>query len=498
MSNLIYNGYAVTDEQQVTIDWAHDKGSQKIEACAGAGKTSTLGAISETLMLQGKRGLYIAFNKSIAEEAQNKMPHNVTARTAHSLAYRECAIPFQQAGKLGRCYPSVIARELRIAPIQPMTATSVADVVLSAVTKFCYSADDEISEQHVNMYDFAKAGFDNNDMLSIRLTLLSYARLLWERMLRLNDPMPITHDVYLKVWCLSKPVLNYDFILFDEAQDANPVLVDLVQRQHASLMFVGDRYQQIYSWRGATNAMQNVQIQTNNLTQSFRFGQNVAGVANEILRTQLDVDSNIRGFDDITSDIARLDIDNVDCIISRTNAGLFKNIFNAVDAGKSCYVNGGVYPILSLFEGISRLQSGNRSDHSDLRIFTNYMEFTEFTESAAGSDMKVPMKLIAEHGLDSLINTIKKVQYIKKDNADYVLTTAHKSKGLEWPRVRLDSDFKMMPDKSENAKVDPFNTWKPEEANLLYVASTRAKLTLDCSRVADIAHLCGELAEEAA
>ena len=413
MSNIIYNGYAVTDEQQVTIDWAHDKGSQKIEACAGAGKTSTLGAISETLMLQSKRGLYIAFNKSIAEEAQSKMPRNVTARTAHSLAYREKAIPFQQAGKLGRCYPSTIARALNISPIQPMTATSIADVALSAVTKFCYSADDEILEHHVSMYDFAKAGFDDNDMLAIRITILSYARMLWERMINLNDPMPITHDVYLKLWCLDKPVLNYDFILFDEAQDANPVLVDLVLRQHAALMFVGDRYQQIYSWRGATNAMQNVQMQTNNLTQSFRFGENVAGVANEILRTQLSVDSNIRGFGAIQSTIARLDIDNTDCIISRTNAGMFKNIFDAVDMGHSPYVNGGVFPILSLFEGIERLQSGKRSDHSDLRIFENMTQFTEFTESTAGSDMKVPMRLIAEHGLDSLVSTIKKVQYIK-------------------------------------------------------------------------------------
>jgi len=493
MGNMIYNGYAVTDEQEKAINWAHDIGSQKIEACAGAGKTSTLGAISETLMLQGKRGLYIAFNKSIAEEAQSKMPRNVTARTAHSLAYRECAIPFQQAGKLGRCYPSTIARALNIEPIQPLTATSVADIVLSAVTRFCYSADDEISEQHISMSDFVKAGYDENDRLAFRITLLSYARLLWERMLRLNDPMPITHDVYLKLWCLSKPVLNYDFILFDEAQDANPVLVDLVLRQSAALMFVGDRYQQIYSWRGATNAMQNVQMQTNNLTQSFRFGQDVAGVANEILRTQLSVDSNIKGFNVIQSKIARLDIDHVDCIISRTNAGLFKNIFSAVEEGKSVYVNGGVYPILSLFEGISRLESGQRSDHQDLRIFENMEQFKEFTESAAGSDMKVPMKLIAEHGLDQLVKTIKKVQYIKKDNADYTLTTAHKSKGLEWPNVRLDSDFKMMPDKS--AANDPHNTWKPEEANLLYVASTRAQNVLDCSRVADIAHMCGELAE---
>ena len=218
MSNMIYNGHAVTDEQQETVDWACIQGSQKIEAYAGAGKTTTLGAISEMLGNYCKRGLYIAFNKSIAEEASAKMPSNVTARTAHSLAYREKAIPFQQRGQLGKCYPNVIARELRISAIQPMTPTGVAGLVLATVTKFCYSADTEIEAQHVNASEFRKAGYKSTDMVGIQETILAHAKKLWLRMIDLNDNMPITHDVYLKLWCLDKPHLNYDFILFDEAR----------------------------------------------------------------------------------------------------------------------------------------------------------------------------------------------------------------------------------------------------------------------------------------
>jgi cyanophycinase-like exopeptidase len=71
---------------------------------------------------------------------------------------------------------------------------------------------------------------------------------------------PITHDVYLKLWSLERPKISSDFLLFDEAQDANPVMLDLVMGQDAQKILVGDRYQQIYSWRGAVNAMQSVDM----------------------------------------------------------------------------------------------------------------------------------------------------------------------------------------------------------------------------------------------
>ena len=49
-------------------------------------------------------------------------------------------------------------------------------------------------------------------------------------------------------------------------------------------MYIGDRYQQIYSWRGAINAMSKVgDANFTTLTQSFRFGDSIADLANHIL-----------------------------------------------------------------------------------------------------------------------------------------------------------------------------------------------------------------------
>ncbi|MHB9800815.1 hypothetical protein ACYCAX_23780 [Pseudomonas sp. MT3] len=63
----------------------------------------------------------------------------------------------------------------------------------------------------------------------------------------------------------------------------------LVAGQQARKIFVGDQWQQIYRWRGAENALdQQVEAGADvmYLTNSFRFGPMIAGVANAILRQQ--------------------------------------------------------------------------------------------------------------------------------------------------------------------------------------------------------------------
>ena len=66
---------------------------------------------------------------------------------------------------------------------------------------------------------------------------------------------------------------------------------DILLSQQCAKILVGDPNQQIYSFRGAQNAMEDVQqhlqqgqvIRTFHLTQSFRFGPEIAYVANLIL-----------------------------------------------------------------------------------------------------------------------------------------------------------------------------------------------------------------------
>ena len=112
-----------------------------------------------------------------------------------------------------------------------------------------------------------------------------------------QDDVFLGHDGYFKLWSLSQLHLDYDFILLDEAQDSNPALLSVLSAQTVPVVFVGDRYQQIYQWRGAVNAMESLKTaDVASLTTSFRFGQGIANVATKILSV-LDASVRVNGID---------------------------------------------------------------------------------------------------------------------------------------------------------------------------------------------------------
>ncbi|MBU3953397.1 MAG: ATP-binding domain-containing protein, partial [Proteobacteria bacterium] len=71
----------------------------------------------------------------------------------------------------------------------------------------------------------------------------------------------------------------------------------------------------------------------------------------------------------------------------------------------------------------------------------------------------------------------------EQDTAGILLTTAHKSKGLEWANVLLMADFH--PLMKEGKPMDPEGV-DPDEFNLIYVAMTRAMVNLRFDRESDI------------
>jgi|SRR5271155_5136176 len=86
----------LTKEQQTICQVTRDLvvgSSLKIQAFAGTGKTTTLAAIAESL--PQRKFLYLVFNGTAADEAQFKMPSNVTARTAHALAFRSVSYVYK-------------------------------------------------------------------------------------------------------------------------------------------------------------------------------------------------------------------------------------------------------------------------------------------------------------------------------------------------------------------------------------------------------------------
>ena len=100
------------------MSWPFDNArlgkSFKVIAYAGTGKTTTLQMISDAM--PERRGMYLAFNKSIASEAQNKFHRGVDCRTFHSLAFRSVPRGVTDKLRLPRLSPSFIAKEYRLEP----------------------------------------------------------------------------------------------------------------------------------------------------------------------------------------------------------------------------------------------------------------------------------------------------------------------------------------------------------------------------------------------
>ena len=57
----------------------------------------------------------------------------------------------------------------------------------------------------------------------------------------------------------------------------------------------------------------------------------------------------------------------------------------------------------------------------------------------------------------------------------FCLTTAHRSKGLDWEYTELCDDFEVLMDAEAALAADPFARLDDQELNLLYVAITRAR-----------------------
>ena len=123
-------------------------------------------------------------------------------------------------------------------------------------------------------------------------------------------------------------------------------------------------------------------------------------------------------------------------------------------------------------EDAKKLKAGIKlNDGSIFEGFSDWKEAVEYAEEVKGNDLKPLISLIEKLGENALIEAL-----LKSNSSDYdcIITTAHKSKGLEFNKVKLGGDFFY-----KEATEPGVPLISEDEARLLYVAATRAKKELD-------------------
>lgn len=476
--------------------------NSKINAVAGSGKTTTIIEYAKTRPSKSKI-LYLAFNKSVKLDAKKKFQsqglHHVTVETAHSLAFRHTVMNSAYRVNAQGYKIHELAELLRLKG----NGEKHSEFVLANHIKKFFSYFCNSDKQSVENLDYLEIITDSKAKAFAR-THYRYIRKkteeLFEKMAQ--GLIEITHDFYLKQFQLSNPKLPYDYILFDEGQDASAAMLDVFFKQQAVKVIVGDTHQQVYGWRFAVNSLEKATYQTHFLSTSFRFNQEIADLAMHVLNWKkfLGTENTIR----ITGS-GKNHLLKSKAIIARTNLGLLLEAIRHVTENKqveNIYFEGNFNSYTYAEDGASLYDVLNLYNYKRhlirdklIREMQTMKELEEYLSKTEDPELAMMVEIVKTYGneIPQIIQTIKD-KHLKSDNkeeAALIFSTVHRCKGMEYDSIELANDF-ITEEKLKKAAIELKTgngnyTKLNEEINLLYVAITRTKnqLALHYSQIPD-------------
>lgn len=469
--------FAPTGEQQAAIDAFATGDNVTIVAGAGSGKTSTLRFLADSA--PGKRGLYLAFNRSVRDDAVRRFAGTgVEPLTVNQLAYRAYGQASRERMSMKRLYPHEKMRALGMEKKFPMGTSFVSWQKVLRLTQqtletFCRSFRPEIELDMVTLPPTILGPKHDRDAL--KASIVKYAKLWWDDWMNPNGLIEHSHSTYMKRWALDEPQLPYDYLLVDEAQDLEPLTRGILLGQDTQVVTVGDPNQAIYGWRGASDALNDFAGIRTHLTQSFRFGDAIAEEANFWLAL-LESDMRIQGLPGKKSSVWASER-RPEAVLTRTNGGAMQEIIESQSHGLAVGVAGErkKTELVDLAKAALDLQREGKTKHRELDDFTSWADVIAFVEDdGADSEIAALVKVVDKYGAPAVVKAMEGTVPI--DRADQTVSTVHVAKGLEWFHVRISDDFREPGTDKDTGEQKPLEA---EEARLAYVAVTRAERHLD-------------------
>ncbi|BEN36872.1 hypothetical protein SMKC041_35040 [Serratia marcescens] len=270
--------------------------------------------------------------------------------------------------------------------------------------------------------------------------------------------------------------------MFNEEQGASAVTQSLVLAQCCDVVLVDDGHQQIYQFSGEENVLdapELVDAVQLYLNHSFRFDPTVTQVVNMLLSRQEETiqlvgeGRNAKAMTCTPDDVKGQPV----AILSQTVAGVIGAALDASLAGKTVYWVGGIagYKTEEL-EDLYWFSADMTERMQSPRLAREYRNFEEFESVARATrdvEMNQGLRLLEQYfPLPQKLQVMREHAVTDESQAQVIVSTAHRSKGLEWPVVILNEDFADITDPlmAESERTD--------ETNLLYVAVTRARQML--------------------
>lgn len=451
----------LTDEQKEIVN--SDEHTLLVNAFAGTGKTSTL--VEFARARPKKTFIYLAFNRSVKEDAVKKFPRNVYCTTTHGLAYQYFGLGYKH--KLGQPKSATIAKMFKC-------SFAVADSANQTINSYLCSADEYMDpEKHL-------VSGVLGDLQAERA--FSVANDVWKSMQDTsNIYVKMPHDGYLKLFQLAQPNFQNDYYMVDEAQDSNMLVIDIVRRQLGKQLFIGDENQSIYQFRKAVDALNHVEADKKlYLTSSFRFGKGIAELASLLLQGWKNETRSVNGLGKEPSHFFVNEM-QPHSILARTNSGLFDAAVKSLNSGVPFGYLGGYegYRLDMILDAWNLKKFGiSKVTDPSILLFKSYEELESYAETVDDKELKMLIRTVDKYGseIPYLIESLKTKSIKNLTGEEIILSTAHKAKGLEFPSVVLLDDF-------ADLKVEIDANGKEtrpsiEDINILYVALTRAEKNL--------------------
>ncbi|CAM9988347.1 unnamed protein product, partial [Heterosigma akashiwo] len=477
----------------------------RVTAGAGTGKTTTLEALARRLNELGhKKVLYVTFNKTAACDAQRRLTHAAKCRTIHSAAFSVFprvrdwgAGGVAEDAQLDRLIRDLSQAEIleftcgvRSRKIQKRVQKRVATYIRKTCISFMQGKKTEAQffTDAWNTYCPAKLWHGSSKLergmpKAYGLFYVIHARKLW---LHLRPGAPsdggpwrlpslLTFDGVMKAAQLARMELDCTALLVDEAQDCTECQIDWLKaqaqaRHKPDVFFVGDAVQTIYSFRGAKSKfLMNIRgAEDATLTKSFRFGPNIAAVANSILflkekSPQKDwkpyrLSGVGQGEGQVYASTTDPRVPPRRTLLAWSNVSLIQAVLPV--GGRVISINGdGPNSGIKLWQKTLRevaevyaltLHPGRVSfsewDDDDFPI--SYDQFKRDVEEQEISKYMLHIGLVEKFQKETLkvVEEFQRAVVDKRhppEGADLVLSTIHAAKGMEWDHVEVVEDPSM-------------------------------------------------------
>lgn len=465
----------------------HSTDSLVIEAVAGSGKTSTLVECAHRLT-EYDNSCALAFNTRIKDELVKRLPAYCPALTLNALGNRawvnhvgkRVPVDSHKITTLIRSLSDDSTPDYRKGVKRLVDLAKTAGIVPTYIKEPTHALLPDTTPNWESLIEEYGISFGWGDRWARAIEL--GRRVLAESIRIGGQSIDFNDQLYLPV-VFGSDFTQYDILFVDEAQDLSAIQHVMVERSVSAkgrVIAFGDRGQGIYQFRGAgKDSIPQLQkrfgARALPLSISYRCSRAVVRYAKQYQPQIEPADEAPEGSVTDCASWKAEDLRSTDAVLCRNNAPLVKLAFRLLRGGRPCKVLGRDIGS-GLVSLVQRLRAGTIRELAEKLNDFVVREMTSITDRpdqvAALMDRADTLRVFMENA-STPAEVVAKIEGLFADDATNYLTlsSAHKAKGCEWPRVWI-LDFHLI---GARATTD---YERQAENNVAYVAVTRAQKDL--------------------